>query len=213
MDVKLNTDLEALYSPKNSALKKEKTELIDIQIDVQIDVKVDIYEHVQPAKKVTYDKPGIKAEPKTIQELKEESDRAYAQLKEIVRDMLKRQGLEFQEIKSLKIEDLKEIKVDETAQKEAQRMIAEGGEYSPEKVSDRIVDFAKAISGGDKSKLDLLKGAIDKGFAAAEGDFGKKLPDITKETYKQVMDKLDAWANEDQEPESQAENVDSSKSA
>jgi hypothetical protein len=209
MDVQLNTDLEVLHSSKNPAIKKEKA----TQINVQVDVKVDIYEHGQPAKKVTYDKPGIKADLKTIQQLKEESDQAYAHLKQIVTEMLKRQGMEFQEIKDLKIEDLEEIKVDEVTRKEAQAMIAEGGEYSPEKVSDRIVDFAKAISGGDKSKLSILKTAIDRGFEAAEEDFGGKLPDITKETHKLIMDKLDAWANEDQTPESQPDNKNKVESA
>lgn len=36
-------------------------------------------------------------------------------------------------------------------------MIGEGGPLSPEVVSDRIVEFAKAISGEDKEKIDMLR--------------------------------------------------------
>ena len=46
-------------------------------------------------------------------------------------------------------------------------------------VSDRIVDAAKAFSGGDKNKLGLMRGAIEAGFKAAAGMFGGKLPEIS----------------------------------
>jgi hypothetical protein len=215
MDVQF-TSLEAAsgsVQSKTVSAKKEKS----TQVNVRIDVQVDIYEHTRQEKKVTYDKPGVKPDMKTIQQLKEESDIAYAHLKQIVSEMLKRQGLKFQDIDpiksdDIKIEDLKDIAVDETARKEAQAMIAEGGEYSAEKVSDRIVNFAKAISGGDKSKLDLLKAAIDRGFEAAEADFGDELPDISKETHRLIMAKLDDWAKEDEAPTSQPEDESSCKS-
>ncbi len=219
MDVQSATNSAISSSPaqaKNVTAKKEKT----TQTNVQNNIQVDIYEHTQPEKKVTYDKPGVNT--KTIQQLQEESDRAYSHLKQIVTEMLKRQGLKFQDIGNttgelnitdITIEDLKDVSVDETAQKEAQAMIAEGGEYSAEKVSDRIVDFAKAISGGDKSKLDLLKSAIEKGFQAAKEDFGDELPEISKQTYKLIMAKLDEWANEGETPVDQPEDGNNVKSA
>ncbi|MGF7184641.1 hypothetical protein GGQ84_000725 [Desulfitispora alkaliphila] len=50
-------------------------------------------------------------------------------------------------------------------------MIGDGGPFSPEVVSDRIVDFAKAMLGGT-------------------------LPEISYQTYDLVMEKLDAWKSE-----------------
>jgi hypothetical protein len=203
MDVQL-TGLEVAKTTvqsKTITVKKETT----TQADVQINIQTDTFERTPPEKKVTYDNPGIKPDMKTIQQLQEESNKAFDHLKQIVREMLKRQGLKFRDIETanpgdIETGDLKDIEVDETARKEAQAMIDEGGENSAEKVSDRIVDFAKAISGGDKSKLDLLKASIDQGFKAAEADFGDKLPEISKKTHELIMAKLDAWAHEGETP-------------
>lgn len=139
------------------------------------------------ASKATYDKP--KVDHATIQRLKQESDRAYNSLKQIVAQLLERQGLTFR--------DWAMVEVDETARLEAKVLISEGGELSPEKVSDRIVDFAKALSGGDKEKLETLKDAIEKGFEAAAKALGGELPEISQRTYELVMEKLDNWAQEE----------------
>lgn len=138
----------------------------------------------EAGKKVTYDKP--KVDQATIQKLYEESDKAYSQLKQIVAQMLERQGMTFR--------DWAKVEVDETARLEASKLIGEGGELSPEKVSDRIVEFAKALSGGDTGKLDELKKAIDKGFSEAARILGGELPDVSQKTYDLVMEKLDSWA-------------------
>lgn len=134
---------------------------------------------------------------KTVNEdvdgLLQESERAYSQLREIVRQMLERQGLTFNDL----TDPSAMVEVDEETRLEAARMIGEGGEYSVETVSDRIVDFAKALSGGDKSKLDTLREAIDKGFSEAAKAWGGELPGISKETYKAVQEKLDDWMNEE----------------
>lgn len=140
----------------------------------------------ESAKKVTYDKP--KVDQATIQRLKQESERAYNHLKEIVVQLLQRQGLTFNE--------LEVVEVDEQARMEASALIGEGGELSPEKVSDRIVEFAKAISGGDKEKIELLRDAIEKGFAEAARILGGELPEICQQTYQLVMEKLDRWMEE-----------------
>jgi hypothetical protein len=80
-------------------------------------------------------------------------------------------------------------------QAEAQEAIGENGDWGVNAVSDRIVDFAKQVSGGDTSKLQVLKDAIDRGFAGAKKTLGGKLPDISTQTYDAVMSKLDDWAN------------------
>ena len=195
MDVRLTTSLEVSYRvtlEKNDTAKKETT-----QPDQQTDTKTDSYQHTTSEKKVTYDQPGVKPDWKTIQKLIDESDRANSKLEQIVTELLRRQGLKFKDIYDIQAQQLQGVEIDETAQKEAQAMLEEGGELSAAKVSDRIVEFAKAISGGDKSKLDQLKKAIDDGFAAAQGVLGRVLPEISKQTYEMVMTKLDDWAKED----------------
>lgn len=140
----------------------------------------------ESAKKATYDKP--KVDQATIDRLYQESNRAYNYLKQIVAQLLERQGLTFQ--------DWSKVEVDDQARAEANALISEGGELSPEKVSDRIVEFAKAISGGDKSKIDTLKEAIEKGFAEAARILGGELPEVSQKTYDLVMEKLDKWVQE-----------------
>lgn len=132
-------------------------------------------------KKVTYEKP--KVDHTTIGKLKEESDRAYNTLRSMVEELLRSQGKSFRDI-SLDTE----IEVDEATRLEAQSLI--DGELSAERVSDRIVEFAKAISGGDKAKFDLLKSAIEEGFKQAASLLGGQLPEVSQRTYTLVMEKL-----------------------
>lgn len=67
--------------------------------------------------------------------------------------------------------------------------------WGVEAVANRLVDFAKAISGGDPAKIDELRNAIKKGFGAAEKAWGKKMPSITGKTYDRTMELLDEWQN------------------
>ena len=85
----------------------------------------------------------------------------------------------------------------EDSQKAAEA-IAEGGEYSVDSVATRIMDMAKSLSGGDKSKISLLKDAVKKGFEAAGMEFngGMGLPDICNQTYDEIMKRFDEWENE-----------------
>ena len=141
-----------------------------------------VYEKSEPAKSGhVYDKS-------TILKLKRESEQAHQSLIRIVEDMLRRQG---KTLKLLSDDDI--VEVDEIARAEANDLISENGPLGVEAVSQRLVDFAIGISGGDKSKADTLRAAIEKGFKEAERILGE-LPDISKETYKRTMEKFDEWA-------------------
>ena len=61
------------------------------------------------------------------------------------------------------------LTVDADTIAQAQKDIAEDGYWGVEKTSDRILDFAKALSGGDKDKADELLNAFKKGFSQATG--------------------------------------------
>lgn len=166
---------------KNKKVNKEKT-----KVEKNIEEKpAAVYEKSQTKETGhVYDKNAILS-------LKRDSEKAHSQLIRIVEDMLKRQG---KTLSLLKADDM--VKVDETARKEAQALIGPDGDLGAEKVSQRLVDFAIALSGGDKSKAKELRGAIEKGFKETEKILGE-LPDISKETYKLTMEKFDAWAKED----------------
>ena len=161
--------------------------------------KTDMYLRVsQTDAKVTYDRPKG-ADMETIQRLKEESDQAYSRLKGIVRQLLERQGLSFQDILGIDPDDAHTVEVDDQAVQEAQALIGEGGALSPEVVSDRIVKMAMAFAGDDQEKMALMRSAIEEGFRAAEDLFGGQLPDISSTTYDLIQEKLDAWEQQGQE--------------
>lgn len=84
--------------------------------------------------------------------------------------------------------------VDEAAKEEAKKSLEEGGYWSVESTSDRIVEFAKALTGGDPSKVEDMRNAIEKGFKEATKTWGRDLPDITNDTYNAIQKKLDEWA-------------------
>lgn len=149
-----------------------------------------VYEKEEPVKKTTYEKPAHKYNKATIDKLKIQSEMAYNQLRTLVSSLLKRQGKTWNQVK---ITDV--IKVDEQARLEAEELIGEDGPLGVEAVSDNLVNFAKAISGGDPSKMEELKAAIDKGFKEAEKILGE-LPEISQRTYDMTMAKLDKWAEE-----------------
>ena len=86
--------------------------------------------------------------------------------------------------------------VDAATKAQAQADIAEDGYWGVEKTSDRIVDFAKALTGGDPAKIEEMKEAFKKGFKLAEEKWGGELPEISQKTYDAVLEKFDAWSAE-----------------
>lgn len=89
-----------------------------------------------------------------------------------------------------------EFTVDAATKAQAQADIAEDGYWGVEATSDRILDFAKALTGGDPSKIEEMREAFEKGFKQATETWGGKLPEISQKTYDAVLSKFDAWAAE-----------------
>ena len=141
---------------------------------------------------VTYGQEIKNKLPVCIESLKSESEEAYRSLKDIVVKLLERQGYCTE---ALKTEKLDNVVVDEIARTEAAELIAEDGPLGAEAVSDRIVQFAMAISGGDKTKISLLKDAIDRGFSQVKNMLGQ-LPEVSLKTYDLIMEKLSQWEQE-----------------
>ncbi|MBR4027198.1 MAG: hypothetical protein IKJ01_06525 [Lachnospiraceae bacterium] len=86
---------------------------------------------------------------------------------------------------------------------QAQADIAEDGYWGVEKTSDRILEFAKALSGNDPSKADELLDAFKTGFKEATKTWGKDLPDISQKTYEAVEKKFAEWKAETDETKEQ----------
>lgn len=142
----------------------------------------------------TYNRPSTaKPNIEEIKKLWEQTEKATQSLRSLVRELINRQGFEFKDV----MEGRQALIPDEKAIAEAEELISEDGEWGVEEVSNRIVEFAKAISGEDKSKLGILRDAIRDGFSQAKDILGGELPEISKRTYDEIMNKLDKWENEE----------------
>lgn len=113
-------------------------------------------------------------------------------LRGLVLNILKEQSIDF--IVATGDTGPKEIDISQLSQEEAQALIADDGYFGVQQTSDRIVDFAIGMAGGDPSRLATIKEGVDKGFNEALKAFGGQLPDISYATYDAVMEKLDKWA-------------------
>lgn len=131
-----------------------------------------------------------------VAKLKSDAEQRTSQLRSLVEKMMTKQGTAIANADSMWsfLAD-GNFTVDEETQKQAQADIAEDGYWGVEQTSDRILDFAKALSGNDPEKADLLIDAFKKGFEDATKSWGKDLPDISQRTYDAVLEKFDKWKN------------------
>ncbi len=129
-----------------------------------------------------------------VAKMKADAEQRTAQLKSLVEKMMTKQGAAIGKADSMWrfLADGK-FTVDAATKAQAQADIAEDGYWGVEQTSDRILDFAKALSGNDPDKADELLEAFKKGFKQATGAWGKELPDISQRTYDAVVEKFDNW--------------------
>ena len=137
-----------------------------------------------------------------VAKLKADAEQRTSQLRSLVEKMMTKQGTAIANADSMWsfLAD-GNFTVDEETQKQAQADIAEDGYWGVEQTSDRILDFAKALSGNDPEKADLLLDAFKKGFKEATKSWGQDLPDISQRTYDAVVEKFNKWKNGTDETE------------
>ena len=132
-----------------------------------------------------------------IEKMKADAEQRTAQLRGIVEQMMTKQGVAIGKADDMwKFLAKGDFTVSADVKAQAQADIAEDGYWGVKQTSDRIVDFAKALSGGDPEKADAMIEAFKKGFEEATKTWGDKLPDISQKTYDAVLEKMDAWKNQ-----------------
>lgn len=141
----------------------------------------------------------VKKNSALIQQLKADSDARISQLQGIVEKMMQKQGAAIGNADSIwRFLANGDFTVSPEVKAQAEADIAEDGYWGVTQTSDRILDFAKALSGGDASKADELLEAFKKGFQQATKSWGKDLPDISQRTYDAVVEKFEKWKNGDE---------------
>lgn len=132
-----------------------------------------------------------------INKLKADAEARTAQLRSLVEKLMTGQGNAIGTADDMWSFLRKgDFTVDAATKAQAQADIAEDGYWGVEATSDRILDFAKALTGGDPSKIEEMRDAFEKGFKQATETWGGELPEISQKTYEATMAKFDSWANE-----------------
>ena len=188
--MKLHTATSTLVSTTTSAksASAETKKAADTKEDIGV-----IYEKSSKTDTSYNKKPNTAL----IEKMKADAEQRTAQLRSLVEQMMTKQGVAIGTADDMwKFLAKGDFTVSADVKAQAEADIAEDGYWGVKQTSDRIVDFAKALSGGDPEKADLMIEAFKKGFEEATKTWGDKLPDISQRTYDAVLEKLDAWKNE-----------------
>ena len=117
-------------------------------------------------------------------------DSKYSSLSNLVKNFFSTQSAKAGNLKEL----FQNLQVDASVRLQAQQDISEDGYWGVEQTSQRIIDLAIRLSGGDPEKLAELKQAVEKGYSAAERAWGGALPGICQKTKDATLKGLDDWA-------------------
>ena len=129
-----------------------------------------------------------------IARLKADAQASVDQLQNLVKELISKQANSYGQATDMwQFLASGNYTVDAATKTQAQADIGEDGYWGVNATSDRILDFAEALSGGDPEKMKEMKDAFQKGFEEATKSWGKSLPDISSKTYDAVMEKFDKW--------------------
>ena len=132
-----------------------------------------------------------------VNKMKADAEARTSQLKSLVEKLMTKQATTYGQANDIwSLLRSGKLNVDPATRAQAQADIAEDGYWGVKQTSQRILDFATALTGGDPSKLQSMRDAFQKGFKQAEKTWGGALPDISQQTYKAVMDGFDKMAEE-----------------
>ena len=122
-----------------------------------------------------------------ISRLKADAEARTQQLQQLVQQMISKQGNAYGQANDMwKFLASGNFTVDARTKAQAQADIAEDGYWGVKQTSERIFDFAKALSGGDLDKMKEMQAALEKGFKQATKTWGKELPQISQDTRSAV---------------------------
>lgn len=153
----------------------------------------------EPSKDTQTDsaKKTYTANTELVNKMKADAEAHTKQLQNIVQQLMTKQGQTYNTANDIwKFLASGDYEVDAATKAKAQEDVAEDGYWGVEQTSDRIIDFANALTGGDPDKIEDMREAFKKGYQQAEDAWGGELPEISKKTYDAVMQKFDKLAEE-----------------
>lgn len=164
------------------------------------DVVTENNQNMQPA---VYDKSSdstdknvvYKQDTATLSQLMADAEKHSRQLRDLVEKMFLKQGQTFDKTNMYQLLREGKVPVDAETSAQAKLDIAEDGYWGVAQTSDRLVSFAKALTGGDPDKADEMIAAVKKGFEQATKAWGDALPELSQQTFDATLTKLDEWKN------------------
>lgn len=132
-----------------------------------------------------------------IAKLKADTDSHVSQLKSLVQSLFLKQGQKVTDSDDMwSMLASGDLQVDASTAAKAKQEISENGYWGVSQTSDRIFEMAKALSGGDDSKMEKMLDAFKKGYDQATKAWGKTLPGICSQTYDAVLEKFENYKQE-----------------
>ena len=188
-----STQAAAAYSYNSTSAAKEKTSAEEATTKTTEDTGV-IYEHSTDTN-TSSTKKTYKPDTALINKLKADADARTSQLRSLVKQMMGKQATTYGNANDIwSFLRSGNYTVDPATKAQAQADIAEDGYWGVTQTSDRIIQFAIALTGGDPDKIEAMRDAFKKGYAQAEKTWGGSLPEISQKTYDAVMEKFDKLA-------------------
>lgn len=129
-----------------------------------------------------------------IAQLKSDTEQRMAQMQSLVTKMFAKQGITIGTADDMwKALANGNFTADADTIAQAKEDISEDGYWGVNQTSDRLLDFAVALSGGDEENMKKMVSAVEKGFKEATKSWGKDLLSISNDTYSATMKKFDQW--------------------
>lgn len=187
----VTTTTETKYAAASKSTKVN-AELGNNILNASIEENAAVYEASSKTEKKAYVK-----DTDTIAKMKAEAEEKTAQFRELVQKLISQQASTSEIADAIWRQFANgEFTATEDIINQAKEDISEDGYWGVEQTSQRIFDFAKALSGGDPEKMDEMLEAFKKGYDQATKAWGKELPDISSKTYDSVMKKFDDYKKE-----------------
>jgi len=144
-----------------------------------------------PSSELTYADPRSKATggAADLEQILADSQQQVDEFMTFLRPLLEQQGLTLAKVASGE----QRLTVDAATIEKAKADVSADGEFGVRKVAERILNFAKTAMGGDASKIETYRAAIQQGFDEVQAMLGGTLPEISQQTHQAIMDELDRW--------------------
>ncbi len=189
-----STQAAAAYSYNSTSAVKGKTSTEEAKTTNTAEDTGVIYERSTDTK-TSSTKKTYTPDTALVNKLKADAENRSNQLRSLVEQMMSKQANTYGNAKDIwSFLRSGNYTVDPATKAQAQADIAEDGYWGVNQTSDRIIQFATALTGGDPDKIESMREAFKKGYAQAEKTWGGSLPEISQKTYDAVMEKFDKLA-------------------